>query len=38
LTVALILLLERTVLGPLGLVLAVVVTSALVAVPGQGSQ
>jgi SulP family sulfate permease len=37
LTVALILLLERTVLGPLGLVLAVVVTSALVAVLGWGS-
>ncbi len=34
LTVALILLLERTRLGPLGLVLAVVVTSALVAVLG----
>ncbi len=37
LTVALILLLERTVLGPLGLVLAVVITSALVAVLGWGS-
>ena len=37
LTVALILLLERTRLGPLGLVLAVVVTSALVAVLGWGS-
>ena len=37
LTVALILLLERTMLGPLGLVLAVVVTSALVAVLGWGS-
>ena len=36
-TVALILLLERTRLGPLGLVLAVVVTSALVAVLGWGS-
>ena len=37
LTVVLILLLERTRLGPLGLVLAVVVTSALVAVLGWGS-
>jgi sulfate permease, SulP family len=37
LTVALILLLERTRLGPLGLVLAVVVTSTLVAVLGWGS-
>ena len=37
LTVALILLLERTRLGPLGLVLAVVATSALVAVLGWGS-
>jgi SulP family sulfate permease len=37
LTVALILLLERTMLGPLGLVLAVVITSALVAVLGWGS-
>ena len=37
LTVALILLLERTRLGSLGLVLAVVVTSALVAVLGWGS-
>ena len=37
LTIALILLLERTMLGPLGLVLAVVVTSALVAVLGWGS-
>ena len=37
LTVALILLLERTRLGPLGLVLAVVVTSALVAILGWGS-
>ena len=37
LTVALIVLLERTRLGPLGLVLAVVVTSALVAVLGWGS-
>jgi sulfate permease, SulP family len=37
LTVALILLLERTRLGPLGLVLAVIVTSALVAVLGWGS-
>ena len=37
LTVALILLLERTRLGPLGLVLAVVVTSALVAALGWGS-
>ena len=37
LTVALILLLERTRLGPLGLVLAVVVTSALVAVLGWSS-
>ena len=36
-TIALILLLERTRLGPLGLVLAVVVTSALVAVLGWGS-
>ena len=35
-TIALILLLERTRLGPLGLVLAVVVTSALVAVLGWG--
>ena len=38
LTVALIILLERTRLGPLGLVLAVVVTSALVAAPGMGQR